>query len=279
MISAKQGNDNPAKPRVVVISLSRKMEATFSWQEMLPEHKNVIRNEFFDAVTLQMLRFTCKAEHAVISRAHPKSLFERACGRGYLHVCQWIYDTFPAHFFFYDKAVIKEQYHVAQWAFEIGLSVRYTLTRWLIVDDKFEAVKWAHCHGLPMPDEIPTGARDFDMIRWLLKNTEISIARNAWHYVLCHLPQTKDIVLELFERDAFPSYFDLVHAYRSGTWNIFDFIKEYLPGIYANLKAEYGALSMHHEARTVLKKHESINSDTGLIYLEDYSDLPELVPL
>jgi hypothetical protein len=260
------------------------------WLDLLPELQNEIRQTYLSPVDQQMLRLTCKSE-ALVTKPVPKfMLFWQASSAGSLGICKWIYslckdwvvpsndpddaDDVPFLYqtqLFYDDALFYGHLEVAQWAFDSGLSIRASCVHHLIINNKFDSLKWAVGHGYELDADIPDLARDLTMIKWLVEVQHCRPSGSTIYEKIRCLPGSKDVLLyylTLAETVVPPKC--ILHAVAAGRWDVLDFYKEHLPVQYGQVLEAWPMINSLHLARPDVPWKHYINLKTGILARDDF---------
>ncbi len=258
------------------------------WGELLPELRNLIRGEL-GAVARNLLRWTCKSEHAIVvprsTRIPLDALFKRACADGSLDVCKWIFDyikdmrynnsqftrtSLPhttSHLLHYDAALHHRQFHVAQWAFDTGLRLTNACANQLAVAGVDDAVRWMATRGLPITVYSLRDVATQALREWLVMTRGMLISASDIIEAVdeLHLGSSTEELAFYIRMGYDVPMRAFGNVLSMGRWTTLDYLKQCASYHYYNATKTYPGLRAAHDARPVLGAGEYIDFVTGQV--------------
>ena len=272
------------------------MAAVMEWNEILPEHKDVIRG-MLDEPTRAMLRRTCRAEKAAhdvyLERHDPEReqridllcMFGRACRHGYLGICQWIYNVVRtwrirqkltnveipfASRLCYDNALIYGHLAIADWAYACGLALLFNGFPFgnVIINNQFASLHWAMDHGFGRPRCIAWTREplDMSMLRWLVDECHLLPTARHIEQAFEGLPATRDNLdyfrtLPTFARVDIENL--LIAACMTGHWAGVDWFVTHYPAHMAYVARRLPGWHPWYAQRKTVPPRHFLRLDTG----------------
>jgi hypothetical protein len=229
-----------------------------------------------DDVTRAMIAFTCRAELAIMRRAmryddydpdtetttvreredwrEPIVLFWHAAGYNYGSVCKWIWNECPSKrdLFFFDDALFEGYLDLAAELDALGVPIRPNCMSHLVLNNKFEAMKWLVAHDYILEENLLSSARyerHLPMVRWLVEEHGQDVKKYA-----CLEDTLKGRAFELATYlvdhgatiERIWVYFQIASG---GAWEVLDFLKARFPAQYEEVCKQCPLLPVRHDAR------------------------------
>jgi hypothetical protein len=238
-----------------------------------------------DDVTRAMIAFTCRAELAIMRREmrydeydpdtetttvherdwqEPIVLFWHAAAHNYGSVCKWIWHEWPdkRDLFYMDDALFYGHWALAEELDDLGAGIRESAMSHLVLNNKFEAMKWLVAHGYVLDKGLLSSARcdrHLPLVRWLaeehgqdmkkyacledtLKNRSFELAA----YLVDHGATLERIFV----------YFQIASG---GAWEVLDFLKARFPEQYEEACKQCPLLPVRHTARPDVLWRQYVN--------------------